>query len=83
MYDRPHPDPLPQERETPWRSLGHSEVGSTNPALGSRKRLETILLLLGEKAGMRADNSTNFHAILLCVFINPVLLKAATKGRSN
>jgi hypothetical protein len=51
---RPHPGPLPQERETPWRALSVSEADLTNPALDLRVRLETILLLLGEKAGMRA-----------------------------
>jgi hypothetical protein len=36
------------------RALGFSNGISTNPVLGLRRRLETILLLLGEKAGMRA-----------------------------
>src|SRR5215510_5580702 len=60
VNDRPHPDPLPQEREQPQHAHRSSNGYSTNPALGSRKRLEAILLLLGEKAGMRADYLTNF-----------------------
>src|SRR6185436_19856963 len=50
----PHPGPLSQERESTWHVLNSSTVESTNPALGLRRRRETILLLLGEKAGMRA-----------------------------
>jgi len=52
--DRPHPDPLPQEREQHLDAFGFSDAPSTNPAFGSRKQREAILLLLGEKAGMRA-----------------------------
>src|SRR5262245_18856505 len=54
----PHPWPLRQARETPWRIFSRSQSGSTNPAVGLRCRLETILLLLRAKAGMRADDKT-------------------------
>ena len=49
----PRPSPLWRGRIR-LRALGFSNGISTNPVLGLRRRLETILLLLGEKAGMRA-----------------------------
>jgi hypothetical protein len=44
---RPHPVPLPQERGTPVHDPRYSENRSTNPALDSWMRRETILPLLG------------------------------------
>ena len=65
--DRPHPGPLPQERGTTLHVLGDSDNCSTNPAHGSRKRLDTILPLLGERAGVRAVvNTSNSSASKAC-----------------
>jgi len=66
LKDRPHPGPLPQERGTPWCTFGIFERNSTNPALGSRKGLKWSLLLLGEKAGMRAVVLTISFCLLFC-----------------
>jgi len=42
------------ERESPLLAFGVSDIYSTNPASGFQMRQDTILLLRGEKAGMRA-----------------------------
>src|SRR5688572_26937197 len=55
VNDRPHPFPLPQERETPWAVVDNSKGRSTNSALSRQEQRRMVLLLLGEKAGMRAD----------------------------
>jgi len=55
--NRPHPFPLPQEREQLLCTSLNSGSHSTNPALDSRKMRETILPLLGERAGVRAVNT--------------------------
>jgi hypothetical protein len=52
---RPHPDLLPQEKE---QQLGVPNVMDNRPAnsaAGIPVGRRTILLLLGEKAGMRED----------------------------
>src|SRR6185436_18096708 len=72
INDRPHPDPLPQKRETRWHALGSAEARSTNPAPGMRTRLEAILLLLGEKAGVRAVVLQTFRWILSLCFAQTI-----------
>ena len=52
---RPQPDLLPQEKEAPLHACLLSADRPANPVAGFSKRRRMILLLLGEKAGMRED----------------------------
>jgi hypothetical protein len=51
----------PAEREQLSAPLNSADVHSINPALDSSKNRETILPLLGERAGVRADVSTKIN----------------------
>src|SRR5579864_8206904 len=48
---RPHPSPLPQERENLWLR------GERSPSSVHQKTFESISLSLGERAGVRAVSS--------------------------
>jgi hypothetical protein len=52
---RPHPDLLPQEKEQQLGVPNVMDNRPANPIAGFSVRRRTILLLLGEKAGMRED----------------------------
>jgi hypothetical protein len=52
---RPHPSLLPQEKESPLYAWMLSADHPANPVAGFSKRRRMILLLLGEKAGLRED----------------------------
>jgi hypothetical protein len=45
--------PLPQERKQPQSGFGFVDECSANSVAGFSEKRRTILLLLGEKAGMR------------------------------
>jgi hypothetical protein len=53
MNARPHPNPLPRREGTA------TQVSRIFNAVHFARRLTTILPLLGERAGVRADVNTN------------------------
>src|SRR5688500_17680682 len=65
---RPHPDPLPQEREQPSRVSGFANDGSANPVAGILVRRQAFLRLLRERAGGRASVKP-FPSLLLALVI--------------
>jgi hypothetical protein len=54
-YARPHPDLPPQEKEQQVHVSDFADERPANPVTRILKRRRTVLLLLGEKAGMRED----------------------------
>jgi hypothetical protein len=53
FYDRPHPDLLPREKEQPLSGSIFANDYQAISVAGISVRRQMILLLLGEKAGMR------------------------------
>ena len=64
MVDRPHLDPLPQERKQLSSDFEILNYGPANVDAGCVVRLRKIPLLRGEKAGMREDITENQHSRL-------------------
>jgi hypothetical protein len=55
ILDRPHLNPLPEERTSPVALLFHPAIVRPIPPQKFQKTQEQFLLLPGEKAGMRED----------------------------
>ena len=60
-------NPLPQERKSPLADSGFADDCPANPVAGFSKRRRTILLLLGEKAGLRESVTSNYSRAGNCL----------------
>jgi hypothetical protein len=67
MNARPQPNLLPQEKEQQLRISDLRTAVRQIQSLESSKRRQTILLLPGEKAGLREDNNPTLRGQSLAV----------------
>jgi Chitobiase/beta-hexosaminidase C-terminal domain len=85
FYVRPHPDPLPQEREQPSGIFVFSNTLPANPTLDFSNKLETILPLLGGEGrgeGGRSNKINSFPTVWclswLFLFLSAFIAPAQT-----
>jgi hypothetical protein len=84
VNDRPHPIPLPQERETPWRTFRHSDCAVTNPALSFAKETGNDSPSPGGEGrgeGGRPTNSTSSNSPTTALQHEQEVRKACIEGR--